>query len=717
MPVVPRNIFVLPIYEAISTRACRNLEADYFALIIVDPVRLDCELYISKKIDPELVLKLKKLLRKEAPKSWVLDKQKQSSTFPGCNGDSMKHLIGQIFSETLKCQKILFIPFEIEGIGGGYLIWCWQNEPVNFSKVYYEKASLITEQVALSLKLSLKERKSQELNAKLAALLELSTAIYSSLNYKEVLEKAVHLSMGIVGADGGSIFILDKKTNLLKPLITIDEKHEEEISKINLRLGEGITGLVARNGIGVISNHSESDPRAFQVPGTPKEPESLISAPLTWSGEVIGTITLRSTTGKQFIQEDLDILTIFARQTADAIENAKLFESLKKAYKELSNTQEQFIMTEKLRALGEMAGGVAHDFNNVLGAILGRTQLLLRKIEDPKWVEHLKLIEKVTLSGAKTVQKLQNFTRVSRQSQFEHVDLTKVIEDAIEMTRPRWKDECQRQGIVINLSLKRNKLQPILGNPNELVEAISNLILNAVDALPEGGIIEIVTMMKDDRVLVNVKDNGVGMNESVLKRIFFPFFTTKGMQGTGMGLAVVYGIITRHKGDIDVSSKVGQGTEVMLSFPSTGESISKIEPLTRVIGEREAKILIIDDDDNIREVVCEILEVLGHKVKSTSTGEEGIKLYKEEKFDLVITDLGMPGMSGWEVTRVCKSLKPSVPVMMISGWGNQIDEEMVNQSKLDGVLAKPFEIIKIKNMVQNVLAKSLQASADTPAET
>jgi len=522
--------------------------------------------------------------------------------------------------------------------------------------------------------------------------------------------------MGIVGADGGSIFILDKKSNMLNPLITIDEQHEDKIAKVNLRLGEGITGLVAQNGIGLISNHTETDPRVYHVPGTPKEPESLISAPLTWSSEIIGAITLRSTTGKQFVQEDLDILTIFARQTADAIENAKLFESLERAYKELSNTQEQLIMTEKLRALGEMAGGVAHDFNNVLGAILGKTQLLLREVENPKWVEHLKLIEKVTLAGAKTVQKLQNFTRVSRQSQFEHVDLIKTIEDAIEMTRPRWKDECQRRGVVINLDFKRNKLRPILGNPNELVEAMSNLILNAIDALPKGGTIEITAMMEDEQAVIKIKDNGIGMSESVMRRIFFPFFTTRGEQGTGMGLSVVYGIITRHKGDIDVSSKIGMGTEITLTFPSTSETIQKPKAPVKIVSERGATILIIDDDDNIREVISEVLEVLGHHVKSAPSGEEGLKLFKKENFDLVITDLGMPGMSGWEVTRICKSLKPLVPVMMISGWGHQINEEMISQSKLDGVLGKPFEIDKIKNMIQDVLAKRLQTTSDAPAK-
>jgi signal transduction histidine kinase len=618
MSVVSHKNLITPLFEAISTRPSQNLNADIFALAVLDPVSRECELYINNT--ENFYDNLLDDFKHKVLQSWLLSKQESFKSVCDSIENFNSNCAFKPLLAALNCHRGLISPFEMEDVGGGVIVWGWYRQTGEFDNLLIEKSKLITEQIKLSLKLALNEQKGQELSAKLAALLELSTAIYSSLNYTDVLEKAIHLSMKIIGADGGSIFIIDKKENLLRPLITIDNAHEEELSKVALRLGEGLTGIVAQSGIGLISNQSESDPRAYQVPGTPNEPESIISAPLSWSGEVIGAITLRSVCGRQFDQEDLDVLTIFARQTADAIENAKLYESLEKSYKELANTQEQLVMTEKLRALGEMAGGVAHDFNNVLGAILGRTQLLLRETDDPKWTEHLKQIEQVTLAGAKTVQKLQNFTRISSHGQFEHVDLNKVITDAIEITKPRWKDECQLQGVIIDMRCECRDIGFILGNKSELVEAVSNLILNAVDALADGGYIRISTIMEDKRAIVRVEDNGIGMADATLNRVFYPFFTTKGLKNTGMGLAVVYGIITRHNGEIDVSSKLGEGTTCTLYFPTAG----KVEPVkikpAQVVEEIKARILIIDDDDNIRDVMADMLEFLDHTTSQASSG-------------------------------------------------------------------------------------------------
>jgi len=701
---------VVSIFNAVSTRALRILAADYFALVIFDPDFGNGRLFINKRPDD---LKVEELLGEigAAAREFCLgDKMRREADGIPLTFDKDDFPPVAAFRRRLGCRKVLAVPCDIESYGCGFLVWAWERTPQDYTANTFDKAALITEQTALSLKLSLKEAIGRDSNAKLAALLELATAIYSSLNYKEVLEKAVQLSMDIVGADGGSIFILDKKSGILSPLVTIDPKHSEQIARIRLKIGEGLTGLVAKSGMGLISNQSHVDPRTIQVPGTPDDPESLICAPLTWSGEVIGVITLRSYRCKVFKQEDLDILTIFARQTADAIENAKLYESLEKAYQELANTQEQLIMTEKLRALGEMAGGVAHDFNNILGTILGRTQLLLRVVKDDRIAEHLRQIEKVTLAGAKTVQRMQNFTRVSSGGAYETIDLVRVIQDSIEMTRPRWKDECQKVGTIIELRYEHDSRLPVLGNSSELIEAFSNLILNSVDALPKGGVINIEAFSREQNAVIRIEDNGIGMDEATLKRIFFPFFTTKGKQGTGMGMSVAYGVIGRHKGEIDVSSKVGLGTTIVITLPLAKE-IAREEsqpPAAREV--RKARILLIDDDDNIRNVISDMLEYMGHQVSSASAGDRGVELFRQQPFDLVITDLGMPGLSGWEVTRICKEIRPEIPVVMISGWGNQIDEETAAKGMLDAVLAKPFEMGKIKLLLDSVLSGSAGAA-------
>jgi len=316
------------------------------------------------------------------------------------------------------------------------------------------------------------------------------------------------------------------------------------------------------------------------------------------------------------------------------------------------------------------------------------------------------------LSGARTVQKLQNFTRISSRGQFEHVDLARIIADVIEATKPRWKDECQRQGINIDMQFIDGEIDSILGNKLELAEAISNVVLNAIDALPNGGYIKIRTLMEDTKAIVEVEDNGIGMSNATLNRIFYPFFTTKGIKNTGMGLAVVYGIVSRHNGEVDVTSKLGEGTVCTLWFPTAGKAIPKEEKAAQIQKEIEARILVIDDDENIRDVMIDMLEYMKHTVSQAASGEEGIEVFKKNEFDLVITDLGMPGISGWEVTKICKSLKPQIPVVMISGWGNQLDDELVRQSGLDAIMAKPFEINKIKIMIQEVLAKRPKASVD-----
>ncbi len=703
---------ISPLFEAISSRAGQNLGSDVLALALIDPDKMACELYYrsANSVSDNSVSKIKN----QIPTEW--HKCKNDGFKIICekrdDGGLQSRQCGH-FMDVFKCDILIRIPFELEEFGG-ILFWGWCEKPDDFSDEYLEKAKMIAEQIKLSLNLSLKERQGEELAARMGALLELSTAIYSSLNYKDVLEKAIRLSMKIIGADGGSVLILDKKENIIRPLMTIDDAHEEEISKVTLKPGEGMTGQVIQTGVAKISNYDDEDSRIFHIPGTPDEPESLISAPLTWAGEVFGAITLRSSKGRVFDQADLDVLMIFARQTADAIQNAKLYESLDKAYKELTATQEQLVMTEKLRALGEMAGGVAHDFNNVLGTILGRTQLLLNKATDAKWIENLKQIETVTLSGAKTVEKLQNFTRVSHPGRFDSVDLVRVIEDSIETTRPKWKDECQRRGINISVEPDIKPLRVISGNKDELIEALSNVILNAVDALVEGGTIKISAYESESRAVIKVEDNGVGMADSTLNRLFFPFFTTKGMESTGMGLAVVYGIVNRHNGEINFSSKLGEGTTCTIYLPIAKDAKPETGAEIELTEEKKARILFVDDDENIRIVMKDMLEFMDHTVALAESGEEGVELFKTRDFDLVLTDLGMPGLSGWEVTRICKSLKPHVPVIMVSGWGNQVDAEQVAHSGLSAVISKPFEMNKIKIQIQQTLAERPDKSADTP---
>ena len=692
-----------PIFRVTCNRAKKSLDAEVLVVMMSDVGRPEFDLHIEDESGYVDSSRIYYDLKEIDPDAWIKMKSITMTTIfyrDKCD-DFIKSLMDIIGSNVF-----IISPLLTENTSFGYVVWGW-NSGKQITREIASRAGLIGEQIALSLSASMSEKRSQEQGEKLAALLELSTSIYTSLNYKEVLQKAVKLSMEIVGANGGTIFLLDKDEDVLLPLVTIDEDHADAINSMRLKRGQGLTGWVAETGVGLLSNQSENDPRSVHVPGTPVDKESLISAPLTWSGEVIGVITLRNSAGKMFVQEDLEILTIFARQTADAIENAKLYEKLEKAYDELSATQGKLILAEKLKALGEMAGGVAHDFNNILATVLGRVQLLIRKISDQGMKNELEIVEEAALEGRRTVRRLQDFTHVSSKSRHVSIELNQVVIEAIENTKPYWKSTALKQGVTINVHQDLRLVREIEGSFNELKEAVSNIILNSVDALEHGGNILIETGEVDDKVFLRIADDGVGMDEDTKNKMFFPFFSTKDEKGSGMGLAVVYGILFRHQAEISVESSPDNGAEFILKFiPATiSDRVGLEEQIRQEISR--LKILLVDDDVNLLDVVDDMIEYLGHDCRKAAGGRIALDLMEREKFDLVITDLGMPEIGGWDVAQFCRDKYPDTPIILISGWGAQIDCDEARE-RVDAVLPKPFRLDEFEETIRTVINQSRQ---------
>jgi signal transduction histidine kinase/CheY-like chemotaxis protein len=692
-----------PLFNVTSGRARKVLEADVLMVLLIDRGRSHVDMHLdyqSRLADKERIFER---LREIDLDTWGhFDRITKSCL---CRRNGGNHLANEIM-EILDVNCVIVSPFSTELSSSGYVIWGWKREVAEIGE-YILRSELMAEQISLSLSASLSEKRSGEQGEKLAALLDLSTHIYSSLNYKDVVQKAVKLSMEIVGATGGTIFLLDKDEGVLLPLLTVDEAHADAINAMRLKLGEGLTGWVAQTGVSMISNYTDENSHSIQVPGTPDEIESLISVPLTWSGDVIGAITLRNSERKIFAQEDLEILTIFARQVADAIENARLYEKLEKAYDELSTTQDRLIMAEKLRALGDMAGGVAHDFNNILGTILGRIQLVGRKINDPEIAPELQAIEKATLEGRATVRRLQDFTHVSSRSEYERVDLRDVVREAIETTSPAWKSTAHKKGVTIELHTDLQVIPTIEGNREELREAVSNVILNAVDALPRGGNIWIGTRQSDDRVVVRIADDGIGMDDNTKDKMFFPFYSTKGTRGSGMGLSIVYGIMYRHQAEISVETSPGKGAEFIFKFGITENAEQRVIANAPSEEKSSLKILLVDDDPALLGVVEDMIDYLGHTCSKTDSGREAIEMLGREAFDMVVTDLGMPDVNGWDVAGFCKRERPDMPVVLISGWGAQIDDREARE-RVDAVLAKPFRIEEFEETINSVFSKGIR---------
>jgi len=378
--------------------------------------------------------------------------------------------------------------------------------------------------------------------------------------------------------------------------------------------------------------------------------------------------------------------------------------SIVKDVTEKKKMEEQLFQAEKLRAIGEMASGVAHDFNNALAVILGNTQLLLYTAKDEELRETLQTIEKVSKDAAQTVRRLQDFTRKKVHQELFKLDVNSIVKDAMEMTKPKWKDEVQGRGIHIEMVSNLKEVPPVKGNASELREVISNIIFNAIEAMPEGGKIAIRTFCRKENVYVQISDTGIGMTEEVRKKVFEPFFTTKPFSNTGLGLSMSYGIIKRFGGEIDVESSIGRGATFTLSFPAGAEGQEEVIPSPfPAEDERRAKILVIDDEESVRIVLWRILCQANHQVTVAENGEEGIRLFGEKEFDIVLTDLGMPGMSGWEVCRAIKKMSPSTPVGMITGWGTGVGQDKIKEYDLDFLISKPFDFGQILSALDETI--------------
>jgi PAS domain S-box-containing protein len=367
----------------------------------------------------------------------------------------------------------------------------------------------------------------------------------------------------------------------------------------------------------------------------------------------------------------------------------------------------QMHQSERLTALGQMAGGIAHDFNNLLQAILGYAQLMARSPGNADVVRRgIDVIEKAANGGAETVRRIQKFARLRPDEPFVTMDLNQVVRDSLAITRPRWEEKKVKGGVPLQLELELGPVPVVMGRPAELNEVITNLVLNAIDAMPKGGTLRIRTRLGDHRhAIITVADTGMGMSDEVRKKVFDPFFTTKGEEGTGLGLSVSHSIVERHGGDLKVNSRPGEGTTFTITLPigmsPTGEATQGGEPGV----ERKGRILLVDNDPQVLSILGEMLKDAGHHVLPVPSGPEALRVFVPSGFDLVITNVGMPEMSGWDVAEQLRARDPNVPVIFITGWGLQEeDQARCRRLGISALLFKPVPPPELHRKVQVALA-------------
>ncbi len=366
---------------------------------------------------------------------------------------------------------------------------------------------------------------------------------------------------------------------------------------------------------------------------------------------------------------------------------------------------EQAMRNDKLRALGQLASGVAHNFNNSLTAVLGYTQMVMSKIDDATLKRHLKTVEMAALDATKMVQRIQTFARQRKDENWGPVELNTIVRDALDLTRSRWRDDARAASIEYDIIFRPQEGTVVMCDQSAMREVFVNLTINALDAMPRGGRLTITTAVENDTVLVAFADTGTGISEEVKQRIFEPFFTTKGAKGNGLGLAVSYGIVERHGGEIHVESDPGRGAVFTLRMPIALDSQVLPSELSENQIARQAFVLVVDDEVPIRALLANVLRARGHKVLMAEDGIAGLRAIEGSCFDLVITDISMPGLDGWTLVKEVRRRWPTTKVMVVTGYGEFVEVIVPggDPSLADAFVAKPFDIADIDAKINDLL--------------
>lgn len=541
-----------------------------------------------------------------------------------------------------------------------------------------------------------------------------------------------------MGNDRCILLLIEDLTHEKEQLIRIQEHQEElrqeiaERKKVEQSLRESeekYRSLVENAPIGIVSvardgRIMEANPRFVEILGSPGGEAELKEAFLHFSSceaagifddcmnekrVINGEIPYVGKTGKE------SILRILSTPLLDSSGVTVGCQAAVEDYTEQKKAQEVVLQTARFRAIGEMASGVAHNFNNLLQIVMGNSQMALTHLQwnDLSQIhKNLNNIVESTRLGAQTVRRLQDFARTSTEStpvNWKVFDLSRTVAEALEMTQTWWKTAPERDGIAVSVT---SRLEPCLvqGMQNEIFEVVVNLIRNAVEALSGKGEIIVSTRPEGGHAVLEVQDNGIGISQENLDRIFAPFWTTKGLQGTGMGLASSYGIVRRHGGEISVQSKKAEGSvfTVIIPLASRQPSVKTSDPTPSF--DFSLNILVADDMEQILETIREVLTSRNQNVLVASSGAEAIEIFECNPIDLVLCDLGMADMNGWQVSdrieEICRSKgvkRP--PFVLLTGWGAEVNSQSARQSHVDHVIEKPVDLNDLFEVVQEVARK------------
>ncbi len=445
---------------------------------------------------------------------------------------------------------------------------------------------------------------------------------------------------------------------------------------------------------------------------------ALVIAPLLVESQVFGVLVCARRAANSFSSGDCEFLRQATEHTAVASHQVRLYGALQQAYDDLRETQQQFMQQERLRALGQMASGIAHDINNAISPVALYTEQLLDYEPNlsTRARSHLEIIQRAVEDVAQTVARMGEFYRTREpQAALVPVDLNRLVKQVVDLTRARWSDMSQQRGVSIEMKLSlASDLPPIGAVAGQVRDALVNLVFNAVDAMPNGGPVSITTHADPAgrTVYLEVRDSGIGMDEETRRRCLEPFFTTKGERGSGLGLPMVYGVAQRHGATLEIESEPGRGTLMRLGFKVAAEQQAATSSTS---GSHKPpagpmRVLVVDDDPLLLKSLRDALESEGHAVTTANGGEAGIQAFveahsRDEPYPVVITDLGMPRVDGRKVATTIKASVPSTLVIMLTGWGRRLVSEDEHPAGVDQILSKPPKIAELRSVLAQHLAK------------
>ena len=565
------------------------------------------------------------------------------------------------------------------------------------------------------------EAKVQAQLARLNLLQQITRAIGERQDIQSIFQVVIRTLEEHLPVDFCCICLYDPAENCL--IVTSVGSHSQALS-MELAMTAQARIEIDRNGLShCVNGRLVYEPDITQVPfAFPRRLasgalRSMVAAPLLVESKVFGVLIAARQQAHSFSSGECEFLKQASEHVALAAHQAQLYSALQQAYDDLRQTQKAVLQQERLLALGQMASGIAHDINNAISPVALYTESLLEREPglSPGARGQLETIQRAIDDVAQTVARMREFYRPREpRLTLVPVDMNTIVQQVVDLTRARWSDMAQQRGIAIAM---RTELAPdlpaIMGADNEIREALTNLIFNAVDAMPNGGPLTVRTRVAQQQgspaeegavprfVQVEVIDGGIGMDEDTRRRCLEPFFSTKGERGTGLGLAMVYGAVQRHSADIEIESAVGQGTTMRLAFAIPATPAVAAAPPTTVSAVPPLRILVVDDDPLVLKSLRDALEGDGHSVATADGGQAGIDAFlaaraQGDPFPVVITDLGMPYVDGRKVSNVVKTAAPGTSVFLLTGWGQRLVAEGDIPPHVDRVLSKPPKLRELR---------------------